>query len=403
MYGRYQIVTELGKGTMGTVYKARDPNLDLFVALKVLHKDRVDSENFVKRFLKEAKVLGRLDRANIVRVFNVEKDEENVYIAMELVEGKSLHDIMKKKKFSQEEIVKLGITIAKVLDYAHQMGVIHRDIKPSNILIRSDNFLKITDFGIAHIQDPEAQEKTQAGEILGTPAYMSPEQVQGMSIDGRSDLFSLGIILYELCTGTRPFKGKNISAIFHDILHGKPAAIKKVNPSIRAGLSQIIMKCLKNKPEDRYQSGRQLADALKGCLIDQQSETVVIPAQGSQRNIKSIVSYALAIFLTVTLLGVLWYYLYPPTNGVKPTPTTLQTPIPPPPPVFTSLKVDSSPSGAQVFIDGMFKGNTPLRMELPVGKHEVRLTTPDYYDWEAQVKLMADKETPLNVRLISAN
>lgn len=395
IYGRYQIINEIGKGTMGTVYKARDPNLDLFVALKVLHSDRVDSENFLTRFLKEAKVLGRLDRANIVRVYNVEKDDGNVYIAMELVEGESLHDIMKKKKFSQEEIVKVGITIANVLDYAHQKGIIHRDIKPSNILIRSDNFLKITDFGIAHIQDPEAQEKTQAGEILGTPAYMSPEQVQGMSIDGRSDLFSLGIILYELCTGTRPFKGENISAIFQAILHNTPIPITKINSSIPSGLSQIIMKCLKNKPDERYQSGKQLADALKGCLIDQQSATVVLSASGPQKKYSSVVLYALVILLTVTLAGSLIYYVFLRT---KTEPVLSEETI-----EISFLKVDSSPTGAQVFIDGMFKGNTPLRMEIPVGKHEVRLTAPDYYNWEAQVKLKADVETPLNVRLISVD
>ena len=400
MYGRYQIVNEIGKGTMGTVYKARDPNLDLFVALKVLHSDRVDSENFVTRFLKEAKVLGRLDRANIVRVYNVEKDDGNVYIAMELVEGDSLQDIMKKKKFSQNEIVQLGITIANVLDYAHQKGIIHRDIKPSNILIRSDNFLKITDFGIAHIQDQEAQEKTQVGEILGTPAYMSPEQVQGKSIDGRSDLFSLGIILYELCARTRPFKGENISAIFQAILHNTPIPVKKINPSISSGLSQIIMKCLKNKPDERYQSGVQMADALKECLIDDQSETVVISSPVLQKKYSSIVLYALLILLTVTLTGSLIYYLFlrPEPEYVPPEETTREEAT-----KISFLKVASSPSGAQVFINGMYIGKSPIRMKIPAGKHEVRLTAPDYYDWEAQVKLKAGEETPLNVRLISVD
>ena len=133
-YGRYQIVKEIGKGAMGMVYKARDPNLDLFVALKVMRRDRVESEAFVKRFLKEAKVLGRLDRANIVRIYNVDEDSGNIYIAMEFVEGEPLHNIMKKKQFSTEEIVQIGKTIARALDYAHQQGIVHRDVKPDNIL-----------------------------------------------------------------------------------------------------------------------------------------------------------------------------------------------------------------------------------------------------------------------------
>jgi serine/threonine-protein kinase len=390
-FGRYQIINEIGKGAMGKVYKARDPNLDLVVALKVLRPERVDSDAFVKRFLREAKVLGRLDRANIIRIYNIDEDGGNIYIAMEYVEGTSLRDVMRKKTLSPSEIAEIGHTIANVLDYAHNKGVIHRDIKPSNILIRSDNFLKITDFGIAHIQDPEGHEKTQVGEILGTPGYMSPEQVNGLTIDGRTDLFSLGIILYELCTGKRPFTGETIPATFQSILHEQPNPVSKLNSAIPDGLSKTIMKCLNKKPEDRFQSGKELAIELDSFRNDRQSETVIMTPPGSQQKSVKTMLYAVSIFLALAILGGLAYSLLAPhkEKGISSIKEG----------VLSFLKVNSSPAGAQVFINNKYEGNTPLKLELPVGKHEIRLTAPSYYDWEAQVKLKDQKETPLNVRL----
>ncbi len=390
-YGRYQIINEIGRGAMGKVYKARDPNLDLVVALKVLHSERVDSDAFVKRFLREAKVLGRLDRANIIRIYNIDEDSGNIYIAMEYVEGESLRDVMRKKTLSPAEIAEIGYTSANVRDYAHNKGGIHRDIKPSNILIRSDNLLKITDFGIAHIQDPDVHEKTQAGEILGTPGYMSPEQVNGASIDGRTDLFSLGIILYELCTGKRPFKGETIPATFQAILNEKPTPVSKNNASIPDGLSKTIMKCLNKKPDDRFQSGKELAIELDGFRKDRQSETVLMTPPSSKPKTGKTMMYAVSIFFVLAILGGLTYSLLVPHEDKGKTSVEVGE--------LSLLKVNSSPAGAQVFIDNKYAGNTPLKLELPVGEHEIRLTAPSYYDWEAQVKLKDQKETPLNVRL----
>ena len=389
-YGRYQVIKEIGKGSMGMVYMAHDPNLDLSVALKVLRHDRVESAPFVRRFLAEARVLGRLDNSNIVRVYNVDEDSGTVYIAMEFVEGDSLSEIMQKKRFSPEEIVEVGITIANALDYAHQKRIVHRDIKPGNILIRSDGFLKITDFGIAHIQDSQVSEKTQAGEILGTPAYMSPEQVMCRPVDGRSDLFSLGVILYELCTGARPFRGDNMPAIFNAITQGNPDNITKINPSIPNELSQVIMKCLNKKPDKRFQTGNALAEALKSLL--KESETVRLIAPVSQKKPNKIILITLSVILFISVIMGLSYYVFivskaespPAVRGVS----------------SAFLKVDSMPVGARVFIDGSFKGNTPVKLNLLTGKHEVRLTLTDYYDWEARVQLKDGGETPLLVRLI---
>lgn len=389
-YGRYQIIKELGKGSMGVVYQAHDPNLDVLVALKVLRQDRVVSEAFVRRFLSEGKALGRLDCANIVRVYNVDEASGTVYIVMEFIEGESLNEVMKKKRLSPEEIINIGVTVAETLAYAHQKGIVHRDIKPSNILIRSDGWLKITDFGIAHIEDAYASEQTQAGEILGTPAYMSPEQVMSRPVDGRSDLFSLGIILYELCTGIRPFGGENLAAIFKAITQDEPARITSINPSIPQDLARVIMKCLKKNPDARFESGNALSEALKGCLKKKEPETRGVSAQVSaQKKSKNIGFILYLVIILMIMTGGIAYYV----ASHKTKSTSVEE-------VRSAyLNIESFPVGARVFIDNMFKGKTPLKIGLPMGKHEVRLTMPDYHDWEAQVELKEEGETPLSVRL----
>ena len=281
-YGRYQILREVGRGAMGVVYEARDPNIGRVVALKVLRQDRITTEKFVNRFLKEAKVVGRLSHPRIVTIYDVGEDQGTIYIAMEFLEGIPLSDLINNKRFDADEVVELGIQIASALEYAHQKGVVHRDIKPSNIIVSPDGQIKITDFGIAHIEDATATLQTQAGEIMGTPAYMSPEQVQGNPVDCRSDLFSLGIILYELSTGTRPFggEGKGMATIFNEIMLVTPHEPHKESPPIPKGLSKIIMKALEKEPGKRFQSGIELANALQavpegggtGC---RNSQTVV--------------------------------------------------------------------------------------------------------------------------------
>ncbi|MBW1867329.1 MAG: serine/threonine protein kinase, partial [Deltaproteobacteria bacterium] len=212
-YGRYEIIKELGRGAMGVVYQAHDPRIDRLVALKVLRPDRVTSQDFVQRFLKEAKAIGRLSHANIVTVYDVGQDHETIYIAMEFLEGRPLNEVVREKPPAVKDVINIGLQVAEALNYAHARGIVHRDIKPSNIILDDEGRIKITDFGIARIEDPEATQQTQAGEILGTPVYMSPEQVMGKTVDGRSDLYSLGIILYELTTGQRPFSGENIAVI----------------------------------------------------------------------------------------------------------------------------------------------------------------------------------------------
>jgi serine/threonine protein kinase len=185
---------------------------------------------------------------------------------MEFLEGEALNDLAKRKRLSPEEIADLGATIAEGLGYAHSKGIVHRDVKPGNILVRSDGKPKITDFGIARIEDTAEHLRTQAGEVLGTPAYMAPEQVLSEPVDGRSDIFSLGIILYELCAGERPFRGDSLGAVFQAITQATPVPLSERNPGIPAGLAEAVERCLRRNPAERFQSGEDLAAALRACF-----------------------------------------------------------------------------------------------------------------------------------------
>lgn len=383
--GRYEILKEVGRGAMGVVYQARDPNLDIVVALKVLRQDRVSSESFVHRFLAEARVLGRLDHPNIVRVYNVDRAGDTVFIAMEFVEGEALTDIMKRRRFSAEEIAAFGATAAEALDDAHRKGVVHRDVKPSNIIIRGDGRLKITDFGIAHIEDPTSAEQTQAGEILGTPAYMSPEQVLSRHVDGRSDLFSLGIILYELAAGVRPFTGADISAILGAITQDEAPELAKKNPAIPRRLSDAVMKCLSKDPAERFPNGRELAAVLRQAVAKRAEPSRPVP--------RRLIYYAAAALGFLAVVAAL-YLLIPRRLATAPPPPAVEKTHP------SVLAVDSVPLGAELFVDGTLRGRTPAQVELPAGKHEVRLSAPRYFEWEAQVEVQAEVTTPLSVSLM---
>ena len=265
---RYEIIDELGRGAMGSVFRARDPVMDRIVAIKTILTAALASEQaneFRQRFYREARAAGALAHPGIVPVFDVGEDEGMPFLVMEFVDGQTLADAMKKgERSSLDRVCEIGQKVAEALGYAHSHGVVHRDIKPANILLTSrqaygEERPKITDFGVAKLTAGEA---TTSGQLLGTPAFMPPEQFTGAPIDGRTDLFSLGVILYWMSTGEQPFPGETMTAVSYKIVHTEPVPPGKLNPAIPGPLQAVILKCLAKSPYDRYQTGEELAQAL---------------------------------------------------------------------------------------------------------------------------------------------
>jgi serine/threonine-protein kinase len=262
--GRYQIVSELGRGSMGVVYQGFDPIIGRTVAIKTMLTEGfapAEFEEYKARFQREAQSAGVLAHPNIVTVYDFGEDSGVLYLAMEFLEGKSLQALVEEQTILPvETIIPMYEQVCSALDHAHRHRIVHRDIKPANIMILESGLVKVTDFGIAKMM---SMGMTQAGQILGTPNYMSPEQVKGRSVDGRADIFSLGVILYELVTGEKPFGGQNITTVIYKIINENPISPRELDATIPVGLSYVIQKALAKNPDERYQTCRELAEDLR--------------------------------------------------------------------------------------------------------------------------------------------
>jgi predicted Ser/Thr protein kinase len=266
--GRYEIIGELGKGAMGLVYLAKDPLIGRQLAVKTFRvgfsaQDK-ELEQFHARFLREAQSAGILSHPNIVTIHDVAVDPEgDFFIAMEYVQGTDLKHLMQRRRLELPFVIQVVAQIADGLDYAHSKGVIHRDIKPANIIITKEQQAKITDFGIARV---DASNLTTEGQLLGTPNYMAPEQIQAQSVDHRADLFSLGVMLYELVTGKKPFSGESLTQVTHRIVNEQPVAPGSIVPGLPTGLLQVIDRALQKSPQARYERGAEMARDLRAVL-----------------------------------------------------------------------------------------------------------------------------------------
>ncbi len=266
--GRYEVVNELGRGAMGVVYKGEDPKIHRTVAIKTVRLSDFDEElvgEMKERFFREAESAGLLTHPNIVTIYDAGEEHDLAYIAMEFLKGKDLERYTKKDNLLPiRETLTITAQVADALDYAHNRGIVHRDIKPANIMrLDETQEVKVTDFGIARIT---GSSKTKTGVIMGTPSYMSPEQVAGKKVDGRSDIFSLGVVLFELLSGEKPFKGEDITSLMYQVAREKHPSIRTINPKTPPVVEKIIDKALEKDPEKRYQKAGQMAEHLKMVL-----------------------------------------------------------------------------------------------------------------------------------------
>jgi eukaryotic-like serine/threonine-protein kinase len=281
--GRYKILGELGRGAMGVVYKAEDPNLDRVVALKtiILDKDADGRAEYHKRFFLEAKAAGKLTHPNLVTVYDFGEVDDVAYLAMELLEGTDLRKrVLEGPVIPAPEAVEIALQVAEGLAFAHKRGIVHRDIKPANIMLLERGQAKITDFGLARMR--VADHKTSTGIVLGTPRYMSPEQISGQPVDQRSDIFSLGIVLWEMLTGRRLFSGTEMAQVSHSITFDEHEPPTRVNPDLPTMLDFVVARALKKDPAVRYQDAAELAADLRTCLAELRSREGDEPGEGSK-------------------------------------------------------------------------------------------------------------------------
>src|SRR5712671_1521460 len=273
--GRYEIRSKIGEGGMGEVYLAQDTRLDRKVALKILPADLAANHDRMRRFVQEAKAASALNHPNIITIYEIDETESGHFIATEFIDGETLRERIRKASIKPGEVLDVAVQIAGALSAAHAAGIVHRDVKPENVMIRTDGIVKVLDFGLAKLTSPasldsvdaeaptRANIKTDPGMVMGTTAYMSPEQARGLAVDARTDIFSLGVVIYELVAGRPPFGGTTRSDLIAALLEREPPPLARFAPEVPAELERIVMKALTKDPDERFQTAKDLLIDLK--------------------------------------------------------------------------------------------------------------------------------------------
>lgn len=311
MFGRYQILDEIGSGGMGRVYKAYDSRLDRLIALKVLISGGAASPKQIERFLREARATAKLRHPNIVRLYDIGTEDGQNYFTMDFLEGLSLNAYVQKFLPTIFQRVAIMIKVGNAVHHAHTQDVIHRDIKPTNILVDAQQEPKVMDFGLAKMVSAD-DHLSKTGDVLGTPAYMSPEQSESKTIDSRSDVYSLGATLYEVLVGKPPFQGESYIDILHKIVHKDPPAPRKLKPDIPSNLEAICLKCLEKDPGRRYQSALQFVEDLQNFL---DNEPILAKPPSLFASLAKLISgrrtwqVLLPTVLALLLLGIFLYFV----------------------------------------------------------------------------------------------
>jgi serine/threonine protein kinase len=371
----FTITAKLGEGGMGEVYRATDSQLDREVAIKVLPEAVAGNPDRLARFEREAKAVAALNHPNIVTVFSVEEAEGIHFIAMELVEGQALSELLPRGGFSSDRLLEIAIPLADAVSCAHRSGITHRDLKPDNVMVDRDGRLRVLDFGLAKLHQGTGHENltqaataaavTEEGTILGTVAYMSPEQAEGKEVDPRSDIFSLGTILYEMATGTRPFKGDTSISIIGAILKDRPDSVTELKPSLPNHLGRIIRRCLAKAPDRRYES----ALSLRNELQDLKSEVDSSDNQKARAH-RSTTRSHWAVFGSLAVLGIAVIFAVTYWRASDP-PPTLYTPRPLTASLGWEGNLNWSPEGEFITFEEVRKGSLDVMVQSVTGGEAV--------------------------------
>jgi serine/threonine-protein kinase len=438
--GKYRIKQVIGQGAMGVVYRGFDPNIERVVAIKRIRRSKFQEQDWTsiaQRFRREAQAAGRLHHPNIVTVHDYGEEDGDPYIVMEFVEGVNLGGYLKQKKsLSVGEAVTIMSKLLDALAYSHLKGVIHRDIKPGNVFILENGDVKLSDFGIAKL---EQSDLTQPGLVLGTPSYMSPEQIKGKEIDARSDLFSAGVVFYEMLMGKRPFEGDQIYAVMNNVLTLTPENPCQLNADISPSLKAVMLKALEKNPDERFQTAGDFATALQDCPLETVTEALPAPAKPVMR--RTLIAAMVSLAVTAVAGAGVWMghqfvgRQHPvATQPAGPASGAGSKGVPAPPPVKkvaavpetrptgpaqasapvdttpvktaprmvkpstgtaaeTRVSVLTTPMGASVYINGKSYGVTPMTVSLPPAHYRILLRKEGYREIKDDIVVEANSGT----------